>query len=565
MLDTDISQISEKINWHTMYNHDEVYSFSTESGLPFIHTVQTPVAMKLEPKNPKIALDSLSKNITSELMMLYASKVQNRWGFTVPFDLMEYLAGIDRDFQLHLPLEIMLKEQSNGDRLDWHLRMTPTPSKQDHKLMRFRTVPFITRHNVLEFEPLSYDKEIRNDMRTAHRNSYHMGVISVMTESDKEMWQTPNNVINTLISSNQRDNHYRKIEVSVDCDAASKGIHINVAHVKSCTNNPTNEQFDLQKLIVTDGQPNSEARRKQFLMEVGKGTQSSHNHVWDIDVEYPTLQRQKRQVITVAMGHSHVNEKYRTIVYGNIQPAKGGKIDYEALGTGIMELSQKTPLDLKRMLDNEQQDNIEIVLRYGKNYVNGKKIHIQGNTMQSKDLKNMIRNSEVTKECLKDTLQGKASHACQKATQFVQKKDRMKVSIVTDTPTQSEIIDRIREIISHIFDKVVEKISQTKDNKDTIDMELKMSLDHDQADISISSLDKDITFSILNPSNTHSQTPWSPQLISRFSPQVPLKVSTQLVSRWPSELQLLLEPTMRLFSLKRQMNSLSDNPQQPSK
>lgn len=567
MLDTDLSQTIEDFRLDAMYNHDEVVSIVTESGLPFTHTIQTPIVMQFTPKNPEIALDSVSKNIASELPMLFASKVQNRWGFTVPFELKVYLAGVDRDFHLHLPLEIRLKEQSNEDRFDLHLRMTPMPSEQDHKVMHFRTVSFTTQRDILTFEPLSHDKEIRNDSQTAQHNSYRMGVISVTTESDKEVMPTSKDVINTFMSSNQKDNHYRKIEVSVDRDAASKGIHMNITHVKSSTNNPTNQQFDLEKLIVIDGQPNSEARRKQFLTEVSKGTQSSHNHVWDIDIEYPTLQRQERQVITLAMGHSHVEEKYRTIFYGNIQPAMGRNIDYEALGTGTMELSQQTPLDFKRMLDHEQQDNIEIVLRYGKNYVNGEKIHIYGNMTQSKDLKNMLRNNEITKECLKNTLQGKESQACQEATQFVQRKDLMKLSIVTDTPVQSEIIDHIREIVHRIFDKVVEKVNRRSDKKDTIDMKLKLPLDHDQTDVFISSYDKDITFSIFNPSDTQRQMPseLSP-LISRFSSQEPIKVLKQLASglssEWPSELQSLLKPTMNLLLFKKQIDSLASDPQQ---
>jgi len=571
---------------NTIYNHDEILSFPTETGLPFVHTIQTPIVQKLLPKDPKISLDK-DVEMETALEMLFASRVQNRWGFTVPFEFQQYHAGIDRDFHTYLPAKLKIKEQLDGDHLQLQLRLNPAllqKNQQDHSLMYFSTVPFVIRHHVLDFEPLSRNNMLQGKMQeTSKRSKFQAGIFQILIEGHEKLIQTPNlsNIIRLFSSASQGENSYKKIDVSVP--TATKGLHLSVAHAKSNTNSPATQQLDLQKCAVTDRQPNSEARRKQFLTEVSKGLQSSHNHVWDIDLGYPTNTSQKltHQVITLGVGHNNANKKYHTIFYWNIQPAMSESVDYEICSTGITELSRETPLDLERMLDKcEQRDTFECILQYGKNYVDGEKVHIKGNTLQSNDLKNTLRNNEIIKECLRNIKDNKESQACQKATQLVQLKDRLNLSVATDSDEQTAMVEILFKLFSRVYNRIAEKIRPRANKKNIIDVEVKMSQDRDQADVFVSSFDKDISLSLSSHSNTllalsPSTLSWQwlsevSQLISKLLWPLPVEVGQHLAtgllsSRWLERIQSQWEPSWKLLSLEKQIDSLLKDAQQPCK
>nr|AUG84084.1 vitellogenin [Polyrhachis vicina] len=563
---------TERFTWDTIYNHDEVLGFPTESGLPFIHTVQTPIIQKFIPKDLELAFNNFEIKCSADL--LFASKVQNRWGFTVPFELQQYHAGVDRDFHVHLPVTFKIKQQSDG--INLQMKMNPTLSQMDqraYKLLHFSTVPFVVRQDVLNFEPLSRNKKIMEEV-TMH-NNFRMGVFNTMIETSKDIMRTPNlrNILNFFMSSNQGDNDFKKIDIYLDSDAAKEGINLNVTHVQSNTENPAGEQ-DVQTFTVTDGRPNSEARRKQFLTEVSKGLQYSHNHVLDIDLEYPTSQGPERQVITFGVGHSNAEEKYRTLFYGNTQPAKSERIDHEVFSTGIAGMSQRTPLDFQRMVDQKQQSNFEFILQYGKSYVNGEKLYIKGNLTQSSDLKNTIRNNPVIKECLRNMQE---SPACQKAMQFVQRKDRINFLIKnTKTTTQTieieSVVSMIFDLINSIFDKVGKEVTPKWD-KNMLEVEFKMLEDYDEAGVFVPSFDRDISSLLYGYLDRQSQTTWEwgLQFLLDILKKLDLELSSQLPESYhmpatitsmesPEYMKPHMESLMKFLSIKKQISFLLNSP-----
>lgn len=570
---------------NTIYNHDEILSFPTETGLPFVHTIQTPIVQKLIPKNPKISLDK-DIEVETAIEMLFASRVQNRWGFTVPFEFQQYHAGIDRDFHTYLPAKLKIKKQLDRDHLQLQLRLNPAllqKNQQDHSLMYFSTVPFVIRHDVLDFEPLSRNSLLQGKIQeTSKRDRFQTGIFQILIEGHEKLIQTPNlsNILKLFSSASQGENSYKKIDVSVP--TAIKGLHLSVAHAKSNTNSPATQQLHLQKCAVTDRQPNSEARRKQFLTEVSKGLQSPHNHVWDIDVGYPTNTSQKltHQVVTIGVGHSNANKKYQTIFYWNIQPATSESVEYEICSTGIMELSRETPLDIERMLDKRKRDTFECSLQYGKNYVDGEKVHIKGNTLQSNDLKNTLRNNEIIKECLTNIKTNKESQACQKATQLVRLKDRLNFSVATDSDAQTTMVEILFDLFSRVYNRIEEKIRPRANKKNIIDVEVKMSQDRDQTDVFVSGYDKDISLSLSSHSNTMLELSpltlsWEwlsevSQLVSKLSWPLPIEVGQQLAtgllsSGWLERIQSQWAPSWKLLSLEKQIDSLLKFAHKPCK
>ncbi|EFN64902.1 Vitellogenin [Camponotus floridanus] len=586
---TNISRaLNEDFSVNTMYNHDEVLGFPTETGLPFVHTIQTPIVQKFIPKNPKISIDK-DIDLKTSIQMLFTSRVQNRWGFTVPFELQQYTAGVDRDFYTYLPAKVEVKKQFDRDQIQLQIGVDPAllqKNQQDYSLMHFSTVPFVIRHDVLDLEPLSRNNKIHDKIQeTSKRNKFQLGIFEILIQGHRKMIETPNlNNIVKLFSAGQEDNRYKKIDVSVS--TAVKPVQLTIAHAKNNIDTPTLQieiEKDLEKFAVNDKQPNSEARRKQFLAEVSKGLQSSHNHVWDIDVGYPTNTSQKRshQVFTIGVGHSNADKRYHTIFYWNIQPGTSENVDYEICGNGRMALSRETPLDLQRMLDSEQRDTFEYVLQYGKNYIDGRKVNIVGNTSQSSDLKNMLRNNKIIKECLRDLKYNKESQACQKGSHLAQIKDRVNFSVATNSDSDSIVIEILFNVFSHIYSKIAKIIKPRENRKNSIDVEVKMSQDRDQADVFVSSFDKDISLTLSSYSNIPSLTlmpstlTWESWLsevsrwASKLSWPLPLEAAQHLAtgllsSRWLERIQSLWNPSWKLLSLEKQIDYMSKYAEKPS-
>lgn len=539
-----------------LYNHDKIISFPTESGLPFTYTVKKPILSQIESRNTDAEINKNSKTVKSAFNILFASRSQNRFGFVTPFEHQQYIAGIDRDFHVQLPLEFKGEQQHTEDQTNLELKLIPQSNQQTQKLLHTSTVPFVMRHDILDLQPLSQNKNMQKVMLanaqqeasqekvsqqkgSHHSASFEAGIFRVVTESGIE--RNNNNFIRLLAApSEEEDVHYRKIDVFVDSNAANIGIRLNVAHVQSNTDNAANQQSGSQTsetFTVTDGKPNSKERREQFLTELRKSNQPANNHVWDIDVEYPTLQKQHHAVFTFGVGHNKVDERYHILFYSNVQLAQNGNVDYEALGTGTVKFSQRTPLNFVRTINREPQNNFEFLVQYGKNLKNAEKVHVHANMVQSNNLKHMIKNYEIVKQCENEITQGnKGLYACQKATQLAHMHDQMKLSMRVESEQRDRVIDEILNVLGDMFKGTVDSIHRRNSGKDTVDMEARTLPDRDEVDVSVSVPDMELTLSLFGLSDTQSQLQLSPVLPR----QLASKLSSQRVSRLPAWLRNLI-------------------------
>lgn len=540
-----------------LYNRDKIISFPTESGLPFTYTSNKPILGQIEARNTDAEIKKHAETVKSVFNILFATRSQKRFGFVTPFEHQQYLAGVDRDFSVQVPLEFRGKQQHTEDQTSLEMRLIPQSNQQTQKLMHISTLPFVLRHDIQDLQPLLWgDRKMERVMLanerqgvsqqgipqegvSHHSASFGAGIFRIVTESEITERKNDNLIRMLTAPHEEEDIHYKKIDVLVDSNAANFGIRLNVAHVQSDSDNTANqppESQTLETFTVTDGKPNSEVRKKQFLTELGKSIQPTTNHVWDIDVEYPTLQKQNRLVFTFGLGHNRVDEKYRILLYSNVQSAKDGNVDYEVLGTGTLRLSQKTPLDFTRTINHKPESTLEFLLQQGKDLSNEKeKVHVQATMMQSDKLKNMIKNCAIVKKCENEIQQGnKGLHACQKATQLAQMLDHMKLSMRIESEQQQRVVDEIFDFLSSMFSGIVESINRKKNEKDTIDIEARMLPDHDEVDVSVSGSDIELTLSLFGLSDTQSL---SQMQLSSVLPRKLSKLSSQLSSRLPEWLR----------------------------
>lgn len=531
-----------------LFNRDKIISFPTESGLPFTYTSNKPILGQIEARNTDAEIKKQSETVKSVFNILFATRSQKRFGFITPFEHHQYLAGVDRDFSVQLPLEFRGKQQHIEDQTSLEMRLIPQSNQQTQKLMHISTVPFILRHDIQDLQPLLRgDKNIERVMlankwqevpqegASHHSTSFGMGIFRIVTESEITQRKTDNLIRMLTVPYEEEDIRYKKLDVLVDSNAANFGIRLNVAHVQSNSDNTANQQPEAQTsetFTVTEQKPNSEVRRKQFLTELSKSIQPTTNHIWDVDVEYPTLQKPNRLVLTFGLGHNKVDEKYRILLYSNVQSAKDGNVHYEVLGTGTMRFSQKTPLDFLRTINHKPESTLEFLLQQGRNLANEKeKTHVHATMVQSDKLKNMIKDYTTVKKCENEIKQGnKGLPACQKATQLAQMLDQMKLSIRVESEQQQRVVDEILGFLSSMFNGVVESINRKKNDKDTIDMEARMLPDRDEVDVSVSGSDIELTLSLLGLSDTQS--------LSQLSSELPWKLSKlSLQSRLPEWLR----------------------------
>lgn len=509
---------------------------------------------QFETENAEINNDGHSKTAKGIFNMLFASRVEKRFGFTTPFEHQQYLAGVDKNYHVYLPIEFKV-DQSNG-KVNLKMRMSQkslqSSHSQDLQVVHKSTTPFVIQRNILNFQPLHHNTNrqimLSNPRREVSKRNFLAGLVSVAMEFDKAAKNTANkNVMQLIMPSNDNDIHHKKTDVFVNNNAAKNWINMQIVHAESSNDNKSTQQTDSQaspNLVVTDKQPDSEARRKQFLSYLSNSVTHSTNNVWDINVEYPTLYRQNRQVFTVAVGRSH-DMKYRSIFYWNTQSAKDANVENELLATGNLRLSHKTPLNYEFMMNHEQQNNFELNVQYGKTQANKKNMNIQGNAMQSNDLKDLIKSSETVKQCQEDVEQGNiGTQACQRAIELASMKDRVKLSMYVEPENQPQIMETIIRILISIFNVNLQTIHQRPTGKNTIDMEIKMLPDQDQTDIFISSSNMELSYSVPSGASSDKQLSLqyiAPHVLLGMPQQVAQQLSSQSssVSLWQLALKFL--------------------------
>jgi hypothetical protein len=82
-------------------------------------------------------------------------KKMSKIGFLAPFESARYVAGLERNVLVNVPLRASVNLDIENKHVDAVMKLVN--SSQHHKLLQYTTKPYTTRHDVLSMNPDSED------------------------------------------------------------------------------------------------------------------------------------------------------------------------------------------------------------------------------------------------------------------------------------------------------------------------------------------------------------------------------------------------------------------------
>lgn len=454
-------------------NYETTISFATELGVPFVYSVESPTVTKYEIEWKKEA--SSGQKQYGVINAMFANKVEKRFGFVAPFEHQNYLAGIDENQMVQTPVEYEVEYDSNQRNLGLKIRPNLPQTSTDNSqvtLLHCSTVPFTARQNILDLQPVSLDKNThlimtsKKQKATTERGMFSMKLEADNQEGEENDWGDNASMLWRMRKLN--NNQYKKLEVSMNVQQAVKNeFDLNIVYDSmevATYNEQQSHGIRAEVFPIDDSQPNSKDRRHQIMKGLSRGLQSGKVHV--IDMYYNVPSSQKRQVLSIGVVKSNVDQKSKAYVYFNSQLQKTQEKLNEFCYIQEVQFSPNTPLDLEHMVQNAPSDYFRAELLYGKNCKQGEKVVVVGNATRSNQMQEMIENAKVTKQCREDIQKGnKVSMSCQKAIELAQIRDQYQVSIIDANEFVQKIIYKFIEYLTHILTNVQMKVTSPENSQ----------------------------------------------------------------------------------------------------
>jgi len=457
-------------------------SFPTENGLPFIYTLDSPIAAKLKVEWNKNESPVIKRS--GLLRMFLANKVQKRFGFLAPFAYKYYFANIDENRMLEsLPLEYEVEMDTRKLNLKIRPNLTGLQIKSNSpvKLLHLSIVPYISQQDVLDLQPVTFNsldqntqlvkKNIKTYKITIERETY-----SIQLEADSE--ETEQNVesVEQLIEKFQEvdKGRYKKLEILINSEQLAKNeLQLNVIHDKTAVSalNDDDKQLSqeesLTALPIKPLELNSENRRKKILKGLSKGLKSGIVHVHDMSFEFPKTLKKHQQLLTVGRVNSNTDRISRLYLYWNYQTPR---TKFEVCYYQEIQTSPNVPLDYEYMMKNPPNDRLKAELRYGESCETGIKVIIDTNMTRSNQLKEMLENYAIARKCQKEMKKGNKEatlEACQLATKTAEIRDHLDLLIrpFKDIPKSlRKTIDLFINLLKYIYPeaRVKQQLNITK-------------------------------------------------------------------------------------------------------
>ncbi|XP_011706280.1 PREDICTED: vitellogenin-1-like, partial [Wasmannia auropunctata] len=494
-------QVFESKNINRLYHYDMTLGFPTETGLPFVYTLTIPQLMRISREGSHQVTISQTEHfmeLKAAGHMILNEKSQSRIGFVTPFENRHYIAGIDVNTQLFIPAGLSIKY---GATKKLELKIQPREYYQygvGHAAIHHSVVPYTAKHDILDFQPVI----LSNDTRLVHTKEPHgmefsLGGVTFTAKADLiDSEAAKKTGIEAATEFCQL--FYKNLGAryrSFDIILSLKEAEINMTYNQGILNNVRNSSEATIPASI-DKRPQSEARKEQFQQEISKDINypNSFGHIFDISV----LADNNYHVFTLAVQESFVKDKLQALFYWNVQ-SPNGNVFSEFCAVGYKQSTQSFPLNFEKAIEKIPNYEYKAEMRFG-NCANGETIRLKGNWTRTDDVVKMAMKSDIVEKCRQEIKQGNIwLPTCRKASELVELKDLLKISINTNS-------DRFFAFANAMILKIADPMmynNETKSNsrrldKNTIDMEIKLSIEDDDAKISLRTSQTDLAFSLSN-------------------------------------------------------------------
>jgi len=496
-----LQQANVQLHRNFVYNYDATISFPTETGMPFTYVLEMPLLFQVHLKRNQInSLYPVTRS-NGVLELTLARKTLSRFGFLTLFDQELYLAGVDTNLQLVAPITYEYEKDTTEGNIRFRFRPnfkeTTPESNSQFKLAHYSVIPYSTRQNILDLQPVSLNKNthvmrLRNDQKELTFNSR---LFRVTIQGDNKQLKYSNTLSRQLMTlPKESDGRFKMIDLYMNRNVGKDYVTVSFLHGKREGDVDTKEQqptsmSDLPNAF--EGNLNARERRDRMLNEVAKGVRSPTARALDVSVDIPYTNNQ--YIVTLGLASSNVDEdaRYRTIVY--FQSFNDQRRRYEICGAAHLHSLLRIPLDFEKAMERSMEDHLHLEMLFGTTCADGFGFKFNGTQRRTDDMKEAIMNSDLAKECMKEMQEGnKGMRACQQANALAEMKNHFVMSTEMSKGSINEFVNFMSQqlAIKHPWENT--RTSET--DKSNLNMELRMSPDYKNAELSMSNSQMEINF-----------------------------------------------------------------------
>lgn len=508
-------------------NYEVTISFPTETGFPFRFSMKNPTITSVSGVSQlktTSGSDSRSKwpksaSVSGKVRIVYGLQTQKRLGFVTPFEHQEYMVGIDKDMQVHLPVRSEIEYDKN--KRETRLRIQPNEDVNEFKVLQYRTQPFTAKHDILNLEPVTKDA----NTATVHKNRATSSQIELngnnnkqrlqfnwerqMRHLEEEMGNNYNKRQNAMeaickltqsISSmfylNSADSEYQQYSVKVspsnDMSAEMRISHNSMTSENNENSDSSDSWSPNVKTVHLARSLNEQERKQTLLIEASKNINSAEADAVDISLQL-NGDIQSSLALTAAFADSNVDQKSRALLYASVKTKEGQ--DYHVSAGFEGKNPNVESLDFEETLKANIRHEYDVNIHYGRGINENEdnrqnRIKIQGEVKQTEERKKQIRQSHGAQKCIKQqNLHGdKMTSACKRINKRASLIDAgdFTVSFPNESPTREIVLsawdafERMTDSFSHSWKN---RMVKGENNKVTVTFE--MSPNDEKVDVTV--------------------------------------------------------------------------------
>ncbi|CAG9816778.1 unnamed protein product [Phaedon cochleariae] len=427
----------KKIDFHKILNNNEMaLAFPTEMGLPFVYTYDMPMLFQVQGELKIVASPDVSRNgqiykpdsirIQSDMGITVTAKMQGRLGFTTPFDHQQYIAGFDKQFQIHVPVHGNIDIDIKNGKVNFEFEAVE--KHEGAHVFHYSTWPYTSRVDILNLKPLHLQpnthvirqQKLRHFDEIIGQKQWGMA-FHVQIEHERQTLETPllKNLFNRhgffaglMGSWNDATIQYSKFSVSyLPKESSTRKIVMRFGYQNKYNAHPDEVQRSVDWTQLRESS-DAETLREKIMSKVAEGITNVKVEAVDASAE---LQGDKtiKFLFGAGYGKSVVDPKSRTLVYWRMTSDDQEFRPYEMTFESKGYIPNTNALDLEFALKHEPRADVKLVLAYGP--MEGQKTRIQTDFeySRSEDRKQYLKQLPLYQQCKHEMREGnKQSPAC---------------------------------------------------------------------------------------------------------------------------------------------------------
>uniref|UniRef100_A0A0K8T2J6 Vitellogenin-1 n=3 Tax=Lygus hesperus TaxID=30085 RepID=A0A0K8T2J6_LYGHE len=404
-------------------------AFPTALGLPFSYSFNVPTVVAFGGQvHGKVHPDPTrhegqipfpkTLNVSADLNMLYSASSESKMGFVTPFNQKEYLAGVKRQVQFHLPLKLDADLDLENTKLWWDVQ--PLNPKTSSKLFEFSTVPYTAIQNILDILNPSINTEIVNVRRTKKVHTTvgeaSMGLAFDLQMDTQQEFLSWSNVYEAVRQHNfmtallyplaEEAINYNNFSLIYNGPKSQTTVVKGVVKYNAwdCDSAARQRPMNDSSLKEFDASFDSHDREMQLLKKASEGIKNATSRVLDLSIAFKGPSYETVVVAGAALGSSQVQNRSQVIAFssfGDNSKATAYKILAELHATSPLlhvinyakTLQEETKIDLGGKLNFGRRDNMA-------------EIKLDINMMKSEERRQALEAKPMTEVCKKQMSKG---------------------------------------------------------------------------------------------------------------------------------------------------------------